>query len=812
MRKSKGAVTVFLIIVLFATTLLGGLFIDASRILLAKRAVRNAADSAARSALAGYDEHMAAEYGLFAVNAAQAEADFKRYFQNNIALSKNDGFDILSLNVADDAIKVEVSSPLTDTNILQDQMNEYAKYRAVVDSTIGVIQKFSGIFGGDKASKVQSTVSNTKQLADGLKDKALELSGDVRTIISGGVDEKAQQAKGEVVGSLTNESSAHYTSGSFTDAELGFDKMDAEIDRAKQRRAELESQLQAYNQEQAKKMQDMQNLQFGESENLTQNGANQLEIVSDSADMGQVATEENDFKGTTFPDQVQAEINDLNAQIGAAESKLNSTKQQIRSQSQVVQQKNSELATAQNNLTLAKQAQQAAKAKVNELDSDIYDKKYRYDLANAHVTDEVRQLQQAYQTERENLKNFSGSAEDVAAQKDRVKQAGEALETAVDALNDNIADDSQKIKTELAKAKEAKKAADDLVTHCQQVYDAVKNARDEAMNKLQRLYDNCGAAETSAGHLEVPSSISDSAKNRVSNALKNTTNFLGQINDALTRIVDESKKTDVVGVSANLKFDDFFGFEALGADVWKTVNDLVDDLSGIVSIFTTNGEVEKAFFFTGYVFSTHTYLTSQTERGNHYFEIGEVEYILQYNLEGENGKSQLACVASSVLDVAKLRLLINWITYMVKSTIPEWISRIITALVQALIRTLEDLVSMIFTTEAGESAPGCPLSPAFDKIKLSYSDHLRLKMMIRAVDSENREKMFKRMLTLMSDTMEDNGWDDFASLNTRLKADVTVDVDLVMLTLPMFEKILPPDNQILQDGKFRVHETVSMGY
>ena len=42
--------------------------------------------------------------------------------------------------------------------------------------------------------------------------------------------------------------------------------------------------------------------------------------------------------------------------------------------------------------------------------------------------------------------------------------------------------------------------------------------------------------------------------------------------------------------------------------------------------------------------------------------------------------------------------------------------------------------------------------------------------------------------------------------------EVSVKVDLVMLTLPMFEAVLPKENKILQDGCFIVHETVNMGY
>ena len=113
MKREKGAVSVFLVIVLFTTVLLGGLFIDASRILLAKRFVRNAIDSSARSALSYYDAHLASEYGMFAVDGSTAEQAFRRYFKTHIKLKENERFDILRMNVEDGDIEVKMSGSLS---------------------------------------------------------------------------------------------------------------------------------------------------------------------------------------------------------------------------------------------------------------------------------------------------------------------------------------------------------------------------------------------------------------------------------------------------------------------------------------------------------------------------------------------------------------------------------------------------------------------------------------------------------------------------------------------------------------------------
>lgn len=124
MRSRRAAISIFLIIVMFATTLLGGLFIDASRILLARRYVRNVLNSSARSALSYYDADLSSEYGLFAVDQTTAEEAFRHYFQTNLKLSGNEGFDILRMEVKDSDLKVTAADPITDQEELLDAMSE----------------------------------------------------------------------------------------------------------------------------------------------------------------------------------------------------------------------------------------------------------------------------------------------------------------------------------------------------------------------------------------------------------------------------------------------------------------------------------------------------------------------------------------------------------------------------------------------------------------------------------------------------------------------------------------------------------------
>ena len=135
----------------------------------------------------------------------------------------------------------------------------------------------------------------------------------------------------------------------------------------------------------------------------------------------------------------------------------------------------------------------------------------------------------------------------------------------------------------------------------------------------------------------------------------------------------------------------------------------------------------------------------------------------------------------------------------------------IIALGRALVRTTEDMASMIFTLDSDETAT-CALCPSFSKVRLTYSDHLRLAMLLRAIGDSGRSTMTSRVLTMMKDTYAVQDWGSLDTRYTRIQATAQVEVDLVMLTLPMFEAVLPPDNQILQDGKFLVRERVDIGY
>ena len=794
MKKEKAAITVFLIIVLFTTTLLGGLFIDAGRILLAKRAVRNAADSAARSALSYYDVHLASEYGLFAVDQTEAQEAFSRYFQANLKLSQNDGFNILQMRIPENGISVSASSPITDNGVLLDSMEEYSKYRVVVNTSIGVVEKIKNIFSSGGASQKTFNAADTgKSAMEQLKSDAEELYNSARDLISSTMKTQTDRIKGTV----QNMFSTGRTEPP-TDAELGFDEIDAQFDNAQNESNQIADSCKEY--------EDISKAQSDSLEGTTtsskywdeESGSWKTENGS-AANSGEDDGQRSDIP--TISEEAMDAKNEIDQEISAARAHYEEVKNQIRSKSAKAAEYNLEI----EKLTATLDIQEAAVKDLQQAYNQLEEKKkadpYNYIFTNTtppglqvlkdNYDDLAAQLQQLRKDEAPQIQ--------IQAKQQELERAAEALEAYVSGMEEKpktIYDD------ELKKKKDELDTAKKAVETTKAALEKAKKERDRLVQEIQALYDTIAVESKGDKELTVPDSISGEDKEKVSS---NAVSFISDMVSTYNKLERELGKT-ASDVDSSNGFEAFaFSLESALDDVWKTIEDMGQMGEGLVTLVTDPAQAGPAMLFTDYVFGNFTFLTTQTMRDNRHFQVAEIEYILQ------GSDSQAKCVTDTIFDIAMLRLLINWVDYMTTTHSPEIISRMLIALGRAGIRTVKDMASMVFTIDKDETAT-CALSPSFSKVRLSYSDHLRLAMMLRAIGSSGRSEMLGRVKTMMEDTYEVQNWGAMSSRMTRVKADVTVEVDLLMVTLPMFEAVLPEDNQILQDGKFLVHETVEMGY
>lgn len=186
-RKNRGLISVFLVIILVPIITVTSLFVDASRMMLAKSVVSSAGDLALNTMMTHYDSKLNDYYGLMA--SAQDIDDFKgkvkTYFENSMkskgvanndvqnVLNQIDGImgnytnysDLLQIQLdGEDAFDAGTvsNSGLDNPAILKTQIVNFMKYRAPIDAVSELLGKFQ---------KVAEATENTGKDADLMKAK-----------------------------------------------------------------------------------------------------------------------------------------------------------------------------------------------------------------------------------------------------------------------------------------------------------------------------------------------------------------------------------------------------------------------------------------------------------------------------------------------------------------------------------------------------------------------------------------------------------------------------------------------------------------
>lgn len=158
-HRVKGAVSIFLIMILLPTMIFSAVLIDGSRLASAKAMAQEATDLAAVSALASYNQELKDNFGLFAIDDNEkVEEIYKESLTNTLLAHGLSGdaeyseriWDILKtsmtggksyagesfLNLYDFSVEeegtaVETKFCLAEKDVLESQMVEYAKFRGL---------------------------------------------------------------------------------------------------------------------------------------------------------------------------------------------------------------------------------------------------------------------------------------------------------------------------------------------------------------------------------------------------------------------------------------------------------------------------------------------------------------------------------------------------------------------------------------------------------------------------------------------------------------------------------------------------------
>ncbi len=179
--KARGAISIFLVIILVPMMTVSALFVDGSKIKLAKGVAESAGDLALNTALTNYDTMLKDMYGLFATaqdttelfgkledyyrtcitSSGVSEEDANDYVgqimsQLGLVADGDDTADILSMTVADFNVSKRTDATLANATIMEKQIVDFMKYRAPINTGLSFLSSLQSF----------TTLSKQTELAD----------------------------------------------------------------------------------------------------------------------------------------------------------------------------------------------------------------------------------------------------------------------------------------------------------------------------------------------------------------------------------------------------------------------------------------------------------------------------------------------------------------------------------------------------------------------------------------------------------------------------------------------------------------------
>lgn len=168
--KNKGAISVFLVIIMLPMMTVASIFVDLSKLKLAEGVAESAGDLALNTALTNYDTQLKELYGLFATaqDMSTLFKDIEGYFKRCVTsagvdekyanelssmimsnlgtLQEVEPDDILNIEISDFSAKKVTDATLTNAAVLERQIVDFMKYRAPINtglSFLSSLQSFS---------------------------------------------------------------------------------------------------------------------------------------------------------------------------------------------------------------------------------------------------------------------------------------------------------------------------------------------------------------------------------------------------------------------------------------------------------------------------------------------------------------------------------------------------------------------------------------------------------------------------------------------------------------------------------------------
>lgn len=168
--QKKGAISVFLSVILLPMLIVAFLANDAARIYCAKVVISDAGEMTMNAALAQYNEALKDEYGLIAMDKKPSSmtGDLEIYFKESLNMTDaKDTNKILQLVEQQFEVLDVEASKIYKTNVEKQQILEYMKYRAPVCMADMVLEKLDQIKDN---SKTLEAIKAEGEFAEAMQD------------------------------------------------------------------------------------------------------------------------------------------------------------------------------------------------------------------------------------------------------------------------------------------------------------------------------------------------------------------------------------------------------------------------------------------------------------------------------------------------------------------------------------------------------------------------------------------------------------------------------------------------------------------
>lgn len=171
--SSDGAVSIFLIIALSMVFIFVAVFIDYARVAAMKVQSERLVRATVRSVMSSYDPQLQQEYGLFAYGESSGDYIMGKMLKDSLSPGeRGDAFRLLPLEL--DSSGLSIQRPLGKYDIFNRQISEDMKYKAPIDFTLELVNKYKPLSQSMKeASNAVDVLKKLRKLYD-KREEALD--------------------------------------------------------------------------------------------------------------------------------------------------------------------------------------------------------------------------------------------------------------------------------------------------------------------------------------------------------------------------------------------------------------------------------------------------------------------------------------------------------------------------------------------------------------------------------------------------------------------------------------------------------------